>query len=525
MLRKEPERQQSFYCVLYDKIPENHILKLVSKAVDFSFINELLEGSYCKNFGRPAKEPEMMMKLLFLEYLYNLSDVKVIEEASLNLVYLWFLGLNPEDKLPDPSLLAKFRIQRLKDITLDDVISEIVHQCIENGLIKCDSLTVDTTHIEANCTKKVPERIMKHLAKRVFNGLKADNGQVPVTVDTTIPDYTQIEDHMQAKQTMKAYLEDVLESASSFAGEATAAAIAEVKEVLSDEKFLLQKGLRSLIDKDARVGSKSKTSQFYGYKAELTMTADERIITAADTHSGEYVDGKEFAPLLERTQNAGMIVHELYGDKAYFRKDILEMLEKQKIKGYIPVSASVYKIDEELFSYNKDSDQWFCFMGNYTVSRQKKIRHRATNSEYEVYSYTFKRDQCKTCPHRDKCMGKDKKQARRLDVATSTALFYEKSQEQKSPEFQKKYKKRSAQEWKNGEMKRFHGMVRARGWGLRSVSTQVKLTVIAVNLKRIAALVSSRGQAKDGISRLILRIEAFLSQSSKSMPLLAQDIA
>ncbi len=63
MLRKESERQQSFYCVLYDKIPEDHILKKVSNVVDFSFINELLEGSYCKNFGRPAKEPEMMMKL------------------------------------------------------------------------------------------------------------------------------------------------------------------------------------------------------------------------------------------------------------------------------------------------------------------------------------------------------------------------------------------------------------------------------------------------------------------------------
>lgn len=494
MLRKETERQQSFYCVLYNKIPESHILKRVSKVVDFSFINELLEGSYCKNFGRPAKEPEMMMKLLFLEYLYNLSDVKVVEEASFNLVYLWFLGLNPEDKLPDPSLLAKFRTQRLKDITLDDVISEIVRQCVENGLIKGDGVTVDTTHIEANCTKKVPERIMKHLTKRIFKALETDNGQIPVTVDTSIPDYTQIADHTQAKQTMKEYLETVMESAAVYAGEATIAAIEEAKEVLSDEKFILQKGLRSLSDKDARVGSKSKTSQFYGYKGELTMTADERIITAVDTHSGEYVDGKEFAPLLERTQNSGVTVHELYGDKAYFRKDILEMLEKQKIKGYIPVSASVYKIDEELFSYNKDSDQWFCFMGNYTVSRQKKIRHRATKREYEVYSYLFKKEQCKDCPHREQCMGKDRRQARRLDVAVSTALFYEKSQEQKQPEFQEKYKKRAAQEWKNGEMKRFHGMVRARGWGLRSVSTQVKLTAIAVNLKRIAALVVAQGR-------------------------------
>ena len=90
MLLNNQVKQTSFYSVLYDRIPENHILKLIEKAVDFSFINEMLEDSYCKHFGRPAKEPEMMMKLLFLQYLYNLSDVKVIEEASVNLAFLWF---------------------------------------------------------------------------------------------------------------------------------------------------------------------------------------------------------------------------------------------------------------------------------------------------------------------------------------------------------------------------------------------------------------------------------------------------
>ena len=96
MLREE-SKQMSFYSSLYEKIPETHILKRIEKVVDFGFINDLLEKSYCKNFGRPAKEPEMMMKLLFLEYIYNLSDIKVIEEASYNLAFLWFLGLNPED--------------------------------------------------------------------------------------------------------------------------------------------------------------------------------------------------------------------------------------------------------------------------------------------------------------------------------------------------------------------------------------------------------------------------------------------
>ena len=41
-------------------------------------------------------------------------------------------------------------------------------------------------------------------------------------------------------------------------------------------------------------------------------------------------------------------------------------------------------------------------------------------------------------------------------------------------------------------MKRFHGLSRARGWGLRSMLFQAKLTAIAVNLKRIAAIVGEK---------------------------------
>ncbi len=51
MLKIEP-KQLSLYSILYNKIPENHILKSINNAVDFSFINELLEGSYCKYYRR-----------------------------------------------------------------------------------------------------------------------------------------------------------------------------------------------------------------------------------------------------------------------------------------------------------------------------------------------------------------------------------------------------------------------------------------------------------------------------------------
>jgi len=499
MLRNDA-KQETFYSVLYEKIPEKHLLKLIDKAVDFGFINELVASSYCKNFGRPAKEPEMMMKLLFLEYIYNLSDVKVIEEGSYNLAFLWFLGLNPEDKLPDASLLAKFRTQRLKDVTLDDVITEIVRQCVETGIIKGDSVSIDTTHIEANTTKKVPERIMKHLAKQIFKGLTADTGNIPENVNTNIPDYEQIKDHKQAKAVMKEYLEEVIAQAEPLAGEKTKKAVAEAREVLSDEKFMLQKGLRSLCDKDARVGYKSKEHSFFGYKSEFVMTTDERIITAIDAHSGEYVDGREFSKLADRTAASGLNINEVYGDKAYFRAAILEKIKEMKAKGYIPINACAYQINEELFSYNKDSDQWFCFMGNHTVSKKRATR-QARGKQEDTYLFLFKKEQCADCPHRDICVGKSKKKARILQVALHTNEFYAISQEQKQPEFLEKYKKRAAHEWKNGEMKRFHGMSRAKGLGLRGVTVQVKLTAIAVNLKRIAAIYGEKHTPSPYISK------------------------
>src|SRR3954453_5074964 len=108
---KDKNMQLSFYSLLYFKIPENNTLKLIKDSVDFSFINQLLEDSYCKYYGRPAKEPELMIKLLVLQYLYNLSDVRVIEDASLNLAYMYFLDINPEEayKQGDGSCVSKHK--------------------------------------------------------------------------------------------------------------------------------------------------------------------------------------------------------------------------------------------------------------------------------------------------------------------------------------------------------------------------------------------------------------------------------
>lgn len=491
MLRIELKQFSMFSAAVYDRIPEDHMFKKLEQVIDFSFINELLADRYCANFGRPAKEPELLMRLLFLKHLYDLSDVQVIAQASLNIAWVWFLGLNLEDELPHPSLLAKFRTQRLGEFDLDDIITEIVRQCVENDLIKGDGVSVDATHIEANTIRKVPERIMKHLALKIFKALRKDLGEIPSEVDTNIPNYKQIEDHKQAKAVMKQYLLNVIQQADPFAKEHTRAAITEALEILGDERFIIQKGLRSLIDKDARVGRKSKHEPFFGYKAEFSMVADERIITAVSVQSGEKTDGNDFAKLLEKTIQAGVNPSQIYGDKAYCRPDIIRLIESIGAEPIIPVSGSVYRINEDLFNYNKDSDEWFCRMGNRTV-KKKRYSIKRDGKDYDYYLFTFGKELCMSCPYRKECLGKAKTKARELKIGIYSNKLWELNQKQKTPEFKKAYKNRASIEWKNAELKRFHGLARAIGYGLKAVTTQAKLVAIATNLKRIIALAGEK---------------------------------
>lgn len=154
MLKSEVH-QLNFSSILYNKIPKNHILRGINSAISLSFINDMLKDSYCSNFGRPAKEPEMMMRILLLQKLYNLSDEKIIEELSVNLAFMWFIGINPDEDVPHASLLSKFRTTRLQDGDLNEILCEIVRQCIEKKIIpETTGLSDDATHIEANTIKK-----------------------------------------------------------------------------------------------------------------------------------------------------------------------------------------------------------------------------------------------------------------------------------------------------------------------------------------------------------------------------------
>jgi transposase len=63
--------QLSFYGNhIYDRvISKDHFLKLLNKAADCPFVNELCWDAYAPEFSRPAYEPKMMFKITLLQFL------------------------------------------------------------------------------------------------------------------------------------------------------------------------------------------------------------------------------------------------------------------------------------------------------------------------------------------------------------------------------------------------------------------------------------------------------------------------
>ena len=176
---------------LYDKIvPKNHPLRLINEHIDFSFITPLLGEKYSIDYGRPAYSPEVMFKLLFLKILYNLSDERVIQEAQVNMAYKYFLNLEPDDQLMHPSSLTKFRKLRLnQEKILEELLSEIVRQAIEKGLIKSKSLILDATHTGSKHISQTPleklRQVSKNIRKQLYRHVAHVKEEVPKKLHST----------------------------------------------------------------------------------------------------------------------------------------------------------------------------------------------------------------------------------------------------------------------------------------------------------------------------------------------------
>ena len=84
--------------LIYERLlsQRDHFLKDLAQTVDFRFVREACRDFYV-DWGRDAWDPVLMFKMVCLQFLYDLSDRDIEEQATFNMIYKWFLGLSAEE--------------------------------------------------------------------------------------------------------------------------------------------------------------------------------------------------------------------------------------------------------------------------------------------------------------------------------------------------------------------------------------------------------------------------------------------
>lgn len=328
-VRFKKDTQDSFFGhFLYDRIlPRNHFLVKTREVIPWDrFTHKLLK--YYKGageYGRTAYEPAKILRMLFLSYLYNLSERETEDFANLHLAGKFFVGLGADEYAPDHSTLTIFKDRITQSAGLkayEALFNEMVRIAIEKGVKFGGVQTVDSVHTIADV----------NLPKDKFRQEK--KGKPPRDPDA----------RWGVKKMKK---------------------VKQADGTLKEEKV-----------------------SFYGYKTHVSANAQNGLVTSMTVTGGEVYDGDELPTLVNKDRKLGIVKEgevtkengklEIKGgtaytaDKAYDDGDIHEFLKVKKLQ-----SAIILK-DTRTNSKQEDNNKlWQDFKDRDIYQTATKLRYKA----------------------------------------------------------------------------------------------------------------------------------------------------
>ncbi len=253
---------------LYDRsVPEGHFLRILRGLFDWERLGAHLLGMYQGRglVGRPPYDPVMMFKMLFLGYLYNLSERDTERFVNESIPAHYFLDLAFDLRAPDHSSLALYRKRLVRNGNWDDLqvmFDGLLQQARDKGLRLGRIQLVDSVHTQADVNnQKERERL--------------ERGEEPRDPDARV----------------------------------------------------VCKGERDIVEADGR--RVKRMILINGYKSHTSADAKAGITTSLIPALGDTADNKAFPSLLAHDRSLGLPTHTYGGDKAYDDTDLFERIEAQ----------------------------------------------------------------------------------------------------------------------------------------------------------------------------------------------------
>jgi transposase len=149
--RQDTDKRHSMMAVTLDElVPQDHLVRKIDAAIDFSFIYDLVKDLYSEDKGRPSIDPVVLIKIPLIQYLFKIRSMRqTIKEIETNVAYRWFLRFDFHDPIPHFSTFGKNYERRFKNSNLfEQIFSHILSQAIEHGFVNTEYMYADSTHVK-----------------------------------------------------------------------------------------------------------------------------------------------------------------------------------------------------------------------------------------------------------------------------------------------------------------------------------------------------------------------------------------
>ena len=446
-------RKQLQVLCISDLVPDDHLLRMIDKAIDWSFIYELVEDTYSADNGRPSINPVTLIKIPLIQYLYGIKSMRqTIRDIEVNVAYRWFLGLDFTSKVPHFSTFGKNYTRRFKDTDLfEQIFRHILEECYKFKFIDPTEVFVDATHVKARANnKKMRKKIAQEEALFYEQMLRKE-----INADRETSGKKPFKD------------KDDNDTPSSGGGSETK----EIKE--------------STTDPESGWFHKGEHKQVFAYAVETACDKFGWILDYT-VHPGNHHDSRTFKSLYDKLRTIPKL-NKIVVDAGYKTPAIAKMILDD---GKIPVFPYKRPMTKEGF-FKKSEYAYDEYFDCYVCPANKTLEYATTNRDgYREYKSCGM--VCERCPYLEQCtLSKDHVKLISRHIWESYMETCEDIRHQDGMRDLYSHRKETIERI-FGTAKENHGFRYTQMYGKARMQMKVGLTFACMNLKKLAGILRKR---------------------------------
>lgn len=480
MLRKQEKevRRQAQILTMESLVPEDHILRLIDEAIDFSFIYELVEDKYCLDNGRPSIDPVTLIKLPVIQYVCGIRSMRqTIKDCEVNIAYRWFLGIDFNESIPHFTTFGKNYTRRFKDTDLfEQIFMRILEQCVKAGYVDKSTLFVDGTHIKAraNSKKSIKSKVKKaarHYEAQLQEEIEKDriaHGKKPLK--SKEEDNSDQDDQSDNTNDVSINKDQEENTENTENTEKSTESDKETKEIK-----------QSTTDPDSGWFHKGEHKSVFAYTIQ-TACDKNGWITAYDLNPGNMHDSTAFFQLYEKIKTDELKT--IVADAGYKIPAIAKTLIDDGITPNFPYKRPMTKKEffrKHEYVYDEYYDCYIC-------PNDQILKYSTTNRD-GYREYKSDPNICAHCPYLKQCT--QSKNHTKVIMRHIWEEYMEQCEDIRHTKGRKdEYNKRKETiERIFGTAKEYHGMRYTQFIGKARVAMQVGLTFACMNMKKLAKMI------------------------------------